>query len=290
MINCRGVVCTLTFFVFAGLFARTPSQAAARQTAITAAYPNTPEGLQQQIADILASLKAKRSKEPSPPVEFLAVLANSPWFNDVFGAENGGKLNVSYKSSLQDAEHEWQKLFLTFLKDHGTEPQIRVWQTAADATNDRIKAVFIAMKNPATLYDVSMTERDGSTWAFPGPFVYINGAFRLVDWGTFSALPGVPPMRLRVGGNVMQRKLIHQVNPIPSPEAFKQRLAGAVTLRVIVGIDGKVKEVDVIRGDPRLTRAAEEAVHQWMYQPILLNGKAVEVETTVQINFNLSEF
>jgi protein TonB len=36
-----------------------------------------------------------------------------------------------------------------------------------------------------------------------------------------------------------------------------------------------------------LTQSAIEAVRQWKYKPYLLNGEPVEVETTIQVNFNL---
>jgi protein TonB len=36
-----------------------------------------------------------------------------------------------------------------------------------------------------------------------------------------------------------------------------------------------------------LTQSALEAVRQWKYRPYLLNGEPVEVETTIQVNFNL---
>jgi protein TonB len=36
-----------------------------------------------------------------------------------------------------------------------------------------------------------------------------------------------------------------------------------------------------------LTQSALEAVRQWKYKPYLLNGEPVEVETTIQVNFNL---
>ena len=39
-------------------------------------------------------------------------------------------------------------------------------------------------------------------------------------------------------------------------------------------------------GTPVLVPAAVEAVKQWKYQPLLIGGEAIEVETTVEIGFN----
>lgn len=41
--------------------------------------------------------------------------------------------------------------------------------------------------------------------------------------------------------------------------------------------------------DPELTRAALDAVQQWRYEPTLLNGQPVEVETSFTVNFKLTQ-
>ena len=50
---------------------------------------------------------------------------------------------------------------------------------------------------------------------------------------------------------------------------------------------GKVQQLDVVSGDPVLAKAAAEAVRQWVYKPMLLNGEPVEVDTTVDVVFQL---
>ena len=37
-----------------------------------------------------------------------------------------------------------------------------------------------------------------------------------------------------------------------------------------------------------LYQSAIDAVRQWRYKPYILNGEAVEVETTIQVNFTLN--
>ena len=48
-----------------------------------------------------------------------------------------------------------------------------------------------------------------------------------------------------------------------------------------------IENLQVVSGHPMLTQSALEAVRQWKYRPYLLNGEPVEVETTIQVNFNL---
>lgn len=61
---------------------------------------------------------------------------------------------------------------------------------------------------------------------------------------------------------------------------------GTVELQAIIGVDGRVKSVKVLKGPPMLAKAAQDAVMQWVYKPTLLNGVPVENETHVSIKFD----
>ena len=99
----------------------------------------------------------------------------------------------------------------------------------------------------------------------------------------------VTPSRIRVGGNVQQAKLIRQPKPIYPPLAKQARISGVVRLNAIIGKDGTIQNLTVASGHPLLVPAAMEAVKQWVYQPTLLNGEAVEVVTQIDVNFTLSQ-
>jgi protein TonB len=58
-------------------------------------------------------------------------------------------------------------------------------------------------------------------------------------------------------------------------------------LNAIIGKDGTVQNLTVASGHPLLVAPAMEAVKQWVYEPTLLNGQAVEVATQVEVNFTL---
>jgi periplasmic protein TonB len=104
-----------------------------------------------------------------------------------------------------------------------------------------------------------------------------------------SAPKPVTPSRIRVGGNVQQAKLIRQPKPIYPPLAKQARISGVVRLNAIIGKDGTIQNLTVASGHPLLVPAAMEAVKQWVYQPTLLNGEAVEVVTQIDVNFTLSQ-
>jgi len=93
-----------------------------------------------------------------------------------------------------------------------------------------------------------------------------------------------PPKRVRVSESVMQGLLIHKVDPVPPAEPGVQ-IHGSVVLKVVMDKSGHVQQLQLVSGHPMLLPAALEAARQWKYQPFLLNGESVEVETTVHVDF-----
>ena len=58
-------------------------------------------------------------------------------------------------------------------------------------------------------------------------------------------------------------------------------------LEAIIGPNGSVTEVKVLRSVPLLDDAAIAAVQQWQYTPTMLNGTPVPIIMTVTVNFTL---
>ncbi len=92
------------------------------------------------------------------------------------------------------------------------------------------------------------------------------------------------PTRIGVDAQAQASKLVVRIPPEYPPAAGAIGLRGTVRLRVLIGIDGRVREAEVTDGDPGLTQAAAEAVKQWVYRPTLLNGAPVEVTTEADVD------
>jgi protein TonB len=84
-------------------------------------------------------------------------------------------------------------------------------------------------------------------------------------------------------------KLVRMVRPQYPPEAKQAGIEGTVLLHVKVATDGTVKDIVVKEGEPKLVEATVEAVRQWEYEPVRVDGKAIEASTDVTVNFKLSE-
>jgi protein TonB len=67
------------------------------------------------------------------------------------------------------------------------------------------------------------------------------------------------------------------------------RIQGIVVLQATISRSGTIENLRVISGPTMLQQAAMDAVRSWRYKPYLLNGEPVEVETTINVVFNLGE-
>jgi periplasmic protein TonB len=101
--------------------------------------------------------------------------------------------------------------------------------------------------------------------------------------------PKAPAAPIRVGGNVQQANLIKQPKPVYPPLAKAARVQGTVKFQATISKDGTIQNLQLLSGPPLLVQAAMQAVQQWQYKPTLLNGDPVEVITTIDVNFTLSQ-
>src|SRR6266851_3447285 len=138
--------------------------------------------------------------------------------------------------------------------------------------------------------DVEPDMSAGMTGGVPGGVA--GGSMGGVIGGMGGAPPPPKPKQtgpLRVGGNVQAARIVNRVQPVYPPLARQTRISGTVRLHAIIGKDGAIQQLEVMSGHPLLQQAALDAVRQWRYQPTLLNGDAVDVDTTIDVIFSLNQ-
>ncbi len=82
-------------------------------------------------------------------------------------------------------------------------------------------------------------------------------------------------------------QLEQRVAPQYPPLALSRRIAGQVTLSVLIRKDGSVTDVKVLSGNPLFHISAVDAVKQWRYTPATLDGEPVEARAQVVLKFDL---
>lgn len=96
------------------------------------------------------------------------------------------------------------------------------------------------------------------------------------------------PQKVRVSQGVSEGLILKKVSPKYPSDARRAYVQGTVVLHAVIGTDGKIKALWVLRGDPLLVTPAVNAVKQWEYRPYFLQGKPIAVETQITVNYKLA--
>ena len=92
-----------------------------------------------------------------------------------------------------------------------------------------------------------------------------------------------------IGSTLNCAKLDRYVRPEYPEDARKKRIQGIVKLRVLIAKSGEIRDVQVLDGDPLLIPSALSAVKQWRYAPCTINSEPVEIDTVIDVGFNLRQ-
>ena len=92
---------------------------------------------------------------------------------------------------------------------------------------------------------------------------------------------------MRIGGQINAPELLRRVEPVYPEIAVMAKVTGTVILEAVVATDGTVESVKVLRTVKFLDAAAMDAVKQWRYKPLVLNGVATPFVLTVTLTFSI---
>jgi protein TonB len=114
------------------------------------------------------------------------------------------------------------------------------------------------------------------------------GILSAIAGDSFFAPVGAPvePV-VRAAGDVKPPRLVKRVEPDYPALAREARIEGIVILEATTDVYGRVVNVRVLRPVPWLDEAAVSAVRQWVYEPLMLNGRPRPVTFTVTVRFVL---
>jgi TonB family protein len=101
-----------------------------------------------------------------------------------------------------------------------------------------------------------------------------------------------PPVAIETAGMGQldeKAKITKRVSPKYPRAAEQQRIYGKVRFRGVIGADGKIGSLDLIRGPLPLFGAARDAVQRWEFSPATHNGQAVASVRTLDVDFVLQD-
>lgn len=74
--------------------------------------------------------------------------------------------------------------------------------------------------------------------------------------------------------------VLSKVQPLPAGPTFTP-----IPVRIVIDTNGVVQAVHVIRATAEQRQSIENAVRQWRFKPLVVNGRGVEVETGLSFRF-----
>ena len=129
----------------------------------------------------------------------------------------------------------------------------------------------------------------GAEFGIPGGVDYgIEGGLTagLIGDVLYSLVGEAEPV-VRAAGEIKPPRLLRRVEPEYPEIARLVRAAGVVILEATTDTYGRVVDVKVLRSIPLLDEAAAAAVRQWVYEPMIINGRPRPVTFTVTVRFVL---
>lgn len=82
-------------------------------------------------------------------------------------------------------------------------------------------------------------------------------------------------------------RLVSGAHPEYPLAARREGVEADVVVRIEIGLDGRVRDVRVLRGHPRLDEEVVRTVKSWRYSPATLHGRPLSVYVVQRIEFDL---
>ena len=96
-----------------------------------------------------------------------------------------------------------------------------------------------------------------------------------------AALPSIEPVAVP---ELTERTLIADQPPLDFPASAGGQ-HGTVLLQVLIGRDGTVEDAKFLQGSLVFARATIDGVKRWKFKPYMMNGRPVQVQTTLTVKF-----
>jgi len=108
-----------------------------------------------------------------------------------------------------------------------------------------------------------------------------------------SSVAGIPAQPLptgvyRAGNGVSAPRKVSGPQPAYTDSARQRKISGIVIVSAIIGPDGSVQNVRVVRGlEPSLDQSAVDTIQTWRFEPGMKDGKPVPVQVNIETSFRL---
>ena len=270
-------------------------------------YPDSTAGLEHLAKDIIKAQKSNNGAAADVLLRSLILPQPRAWYERVFGpiiANNEGAL---YERAAASVPPTLAREFLDAEQLNANSMEARRFDRSCDDNAGELTfGILNARLEKVPLYEIIFVKGD-KLLRFAS-FAYVDGGFRFVIPPKLEGNVFPPPVRktasnaklehdenrneldrVTIGGNVQAARAVNKVPPQYPDIARHERLQGTVKLHAIIGKDGSLVHVYVLSGYCSLAEAALDAVRKWRYSPTMLMGNPVEVDTQINVIFQLRQ-
>jgi len=150
--------------------------------------------------------------------------------------------------------------------------------TSENASSPRTAPASISPSSAATNSAVTTSSPAAAS---PVPSVSVFSRFRAIRTASDAARPA--------GSDLQIGRLKSGPAPPYPVEAQRQQIQGTVELEVLVGADGNILTVHLVKGPPELASVAMGTVRSWQYGQTTLGGHPVETDQSIYFTFKLTK-
>jgi len=259
-------------------------------------YPDKTSGLKKLLQDIMKAEKDADQQRLKPFWDSFALPNPDTWFAQVFGSRFGPMMAKTYMQQTPYIAKQLDKAFANALRDKMNDVETRRFENACDSAADQSEYPILAARQQQQAFYEARLIRGGYGTVLT-LFAYVDGAFRYI--------PGLKVPQLVTNFRITRAvssadsgpasdtdvqpvAITHQVPPDYPQEAQREQRTGSVKFNVLIGSDGKIKEIYPLAGTCIFVQAAEKAVKKWTFTPATVNGEPNEAYTTLTVDFGLN--
>ena len=152
--------------------------------------------------------------------------------------------------------------------------------TASENTSSPRSASAI---NPPQATSPAAAQASSTAAAIPNPVPTVSVFSR------FRAIRGPSDATRSAGSDLQVGRLKSGPAPPYPVEAQRQQIQGTVELEVLVGTDGSILTVHLVKGPPELASVAMGTARSWQYGQTTLGGHPVETDQSIYFTFKLTK-
>jgi TonB family protein len=252
------------------------------QSSAAMPYPNDGEGLRQLLNNILSAAKKDDRVQLESMIRETEIPNYETWFTTTFGGEKGESWAEPYGGRLAKNEKTFEELIARLAHTGGEFAVIQAGTLRKyDLHNN-------ALDRYRADWDMAQIT-DGGRVVHIADFFFIEGKFRwdsTVSYAPFQKL-------LSSIDAVTNHGTLPTCSYMPSPsytnEAKAAKIRGSVQIEGIVGLDGRIRNMRVIRGlGYGLDESALKTLKKWRCSPAIgPDGKPHPAKVPFEINFQI---